>query len=86
MLIYKLIKISFIFRFTFPNGEDFELRFVANENGFQPESEWLPVAPEFPHPIPQFVLEQIEKAAREDAEAARSAPRSAPSSRYSYDK
>ncbi|RXG74074.1 Cuticle protein AMP1A, partial [Armadillidium vulgare] len=57
--------------FTFPNGEEFDLTFVADENGFQPESKWLPVAPEFPHPIPQFVLDQIEKAAREDAEAAK---------------
>ena len=54
------------FRFYFPNGEKFDLKFVANENGFQPESSWLPVAPEFPHPIPQFVLDQIEKARLED--------------------
>ena len=50
------------------HGEVFELKFVANENGYQPESSALPVAPEFPHPIPQFVLDQIEKARREDAE------------------
>ncbi|KAL7638716.1 UNVERIFIED_CONTAM: hypothetical protein RMT77_010249 [Armadillidium vulgare] len=56
------------YSFTFPNGEVFDLKFVADQNGFQPESKWLPVAPEFPHPIPQFVLDQIEKAAREDAE------------------
>ncbi|MCL4148985.1 UNVERIFIED_CONTAM: hypothetical protein GTU68_019255, partial [Idotea baltica] len=49
--------------FTFPNGEQFDLKFVANENGYQPESAWLPVAPEFPHPIPQFVLDQIAFAA-----------------------
>ncbi|XP_068249885.1 cuticle protein AMP4-like isoform X1 [Palaemon carinicauda] len=34
--------------------------FVADENGFQPQSSLLPVAPAFPHPIPQFVLDQIE--------------------------
>merc|ERR1712198_209721 len=45
--------------FTFPNGEDFELSFVADENGYQPQSSFLPVAPAFPHPIPDFVLEQI---------------------------
>ena len=67
---------TFLNRFTFPTGESFELKYVADENGFQPESEWLPVAPAFPHPIPDFVLEQIEKAAREDAEKERSAPRS----------
>ncbi|KAL7638711.1 UNVERIFIED_CONTAM: hypothetical protein RMT77_010244 [Armadillidium vulgare] len=58
--------------FTLPNGEEFNLKFVADGNGYQPESPFLPVAPEFPHPIPQFVLDQIEKAAREDAEEARS--------------
>ncbi|MCL4157194.1 UNVERIFIED_CONTAM: hypothetical protein GTU68_031432, partial [Idotea baltica] len=57
------------YSFTFPNGEAFDLKFVANENGFQPESSWLPVAPEFPHPIPQFVLDQIAFAAQEDAAA-----------------
>ena len=46
-------------RFPLPNGEIFTLRFVANENGYQPESPYLPVAPEFPHEIPQFVLDQI---------------------------
>lgn len=40
---------------------------MADENGFQPESDVLPVAPEFPHEIPQFVLDQIAKAAEEDA-------------------
>ena len=56
-------------RFTHPNGEEFELTFVANaEGGYQPESSALPVAPAFPHPIPQFVLDQIAFAAREDAE------------------
>ncbi|XP_064089144.1 cuticle protein AMP4-like [Macrobrachium nipponense] len=37
-----------------------EVTFVADENGFQPQSSLLPVAPAFPHPIPQFVLDQIE--------------------------
>ncbi|KAL7631912.1 UNVERIFIED_CONTAM: hypothetical protein RMT77_017791 [Armadillidium vulgare] len=41
------------------NGEIFVLKYVANENGYQPESPFLPVAPAFPHPIPQFVLDQI---------------------------
>ncbi|KAA0195092.1 Cuticle Protein CPR RR-1 [Hyalella azteca] len=53
--------------FTHPDGEDFELKYVANaEGGYQPESDALPVAPEFPHEIPQFVLDQIAKAAEED--------------------
>ena len=57
--------------FTFPDGQDFELSYVADAEGYKPESSWLPVAPAFPHPIPQFVLDQIAKAAREDAEGGR---------------
>ncbi|XP_064093888.1 cuticle protein AM1159-like isoform X2 [Macrobrachium nipponense] len=45
--------------YTAPDGTPVELTFVANENGFQPQGNHLPVAPEFPHPIPQFVLDQI---------------------------
>lgn len=40
---------------------------MADENGFQPQSDVLPVAPEFPHEIPQFVMDQIEFARQEDA-------------------
>ncbi|KAF2365298.1 Insect cuticle protein [Trinorchestia longiramus] len=55
-------------RYIDPEGEEFVLKYVANaEGGYQPESDALPVAPEFPHPIPQFVLDQIAKAAEEDA-------------------
>ncbi|KAF2365308.1 Insect cuticle protein, partial [Trinorchestia longiramus] len=54
-------------RFTHPDGESFELTYVADAaGGYQPESSALPVAPEFPHEIPQFVLDQIAKAAEED--------------------
>ena len=49
--------------FTFPDGQDFELSYVADAEGYKPESSWLPVAPAFPHPIPQFVLDQIAFAA-----------------------
>ncbi|XP_018015040.2 cuticle protein AM1159, partial [Hyalella azteca] len=75
--------------FSHPDGESFELKYVANaEGGYQPESDALPVAPAFPHEIPQFVLDQIAKAAREDEEAARAAPRGSysapePASAYS---
>ena len=66
--------------FELPNGETFELTYVADAEGaYQPESSYLPVAPAFPHPIPQFVLDQIEKAAREDAEA------DSDEERYSYE-
>ncbi|KAK4326504.1 hypothetical protein Pmani_003029 [Petrolisthes manimaculis] len=54
------------FSWTAPDGTPVHVKFVADENGYQPESDHLPVAPEFPHPIPQFVLDQIEKARRED--------------------
>ncbi|XP_042218346.1 cuticle protein AMP1A-like [Homarus americanus] len=53
--------------YTAPDGTPVEVIFVANENGYQPQSDLLPVAPEFPHPIPQFVLDQIAFAAAEDA-------------------
>merc|ERR1711970_249711 len=54
-------------QFTHPDGTPFELKFVANAaGGYQPESAALPVAPVFPHPIPQFVLDQIRFAQEED--------------------
>ncbi|XP_042218164.1 cuticle protein AMP1A-like [Homarus americanus] len=59
------------YAYTAPDGSLIELKFVADENGFQPESDILPVAPAFPHPIPQFVLDQIAFAAEEDAARAR---------------
>ncbi|XP_042888222.1 cuticle protein AMP1A-like [Penaeus japonicus] len=55
------------FSYTAPDGTPVSLKFVADENGYQPQSDLLPVAPEFPHPIPQFVLDQIAFAAQEDA-------------------
>ncbi|CAL4144033.1 unnamed protein product, partial [Meganyctiphanes norvegica] len=57
--------------FTHPDGTEFHLSFVANENGYQPQSSALPVAPAFPHPIPDFVLEQIEFARQQDEAASR---------------
>merc|ERR1712183_314153 len=65
-------------KFTHPNGESFELTFVADAAGYKPESSALPVAPAFPHPIPQFVLDQIAFAAEEDARKAREGQRQAP--------
>ncbi|XP_066944485.1 cuticle protein AMP1A-like [Macrobrachium rosenbergii] len=58
------------YSYVAPDGTDVVVKFVANENGFQPESDMLPVAPAFPHPIPQFVLDQIAFAAEEDARLA----------------
>ncbi|MCL4151822.1 UNVERIFIED_CONTAM: hypothetical protein GTU68_049215 [Idotea baltica] len=57
--------------YPLPNGQIFTLKFVANENGYHPESPFLPVAPVFPHPIPQFVLDQIAFAEQQKAERAR---------------
>ncbi|XP_047469309.1 cuticle protein AMP1A-like isoform X2 [Penaeus chinensis] len=59
------------FSYTAPDGTDIHLQYVADENGFQPQGDHLPVAPEFPHPIPDFVLRQIEFAKEEDARNAR---------------
>ncbi|XP_042218182.1 cuticle protein AM1199-like [Homarus americanus] len=55
------------YSYTAPDGTPVYVKFVADENGYQPQSDLLPVAPEFPHPIPQFVLDQIAFAAAEDA-------------------
>ncbi|XP_071516042.1 cuticle protein AMP1A-like [Panulirus ornatus] len=55
------------YSYTAPDGTPVVVKFVANENGYQPQSDLLPVAPAFPHPIPQFVLDQIAFAAAEDA-------------------
>ncbi|XP_071516410.1 cuticle protein AMP1A-like [Panulirus ornatus] len=68
------------FSYTSPEGVPVHVKFVADANGFQPESDLLPVAPAFPHPIPQFVLDQIAFAAEEDAARARG--KSAPSGSY----
>ncbi|XP_037780600.1 cuticle protein AM1199-like [Penaeus monodon] len=57
--------------FTFPEGQVFDLQFVADANGYQPQSPFLPVAPAFPHPIPAHALEQIERGRLEHEARAR---------------
>ncbi|XP_063612542.1 cuticle protein AM/CP1114-like [Penaeus indicus] len=57
--------------YPLPDGGVASFKFVANENGYQPESSLLPVAPAFPHPIPDFVLRQIEFAEQQRAAEAR---------------
>merc|ERR1719187_462917 len=59
------------YSYTAPDGTEVHVKYVANENGFQPQSDLLPVAPEFPHPIPQFVLDQIAFAETQRAARAR---------------
>ncbi|XP_069947359.1 cuticle protein CP14.6-like [Cherax quadricarinatus] len=68
------------YSYTAPDGTPVLVKFVADENGYQPQSDLLPVAPAFPHPIPQFVLDQIAFAAEEDA--ARERRPSSPSATY----
>ncbi|XP_042887676.1 cuticle protein AMP1A-like [Penaeus japonicus] len=55
-----------VYSYTLDDGSVVEVRYQADENGFQAQSPLLPVAPEFPHPIPQFVLDQIAFAEEQD--------------------
>ncbi|XP_047478827.1 cuticle protein AM1199-like [Penaeus chinensis] len=43
------------FRFTLPDGTIAEVSYTADEDGFRPESDLLPIA----HPLPAHALEQI---------------------------
>nr|XP_027239229.1 cuticle protein AM/CP1114-like [Penaeus vannamei] len=56
------------FSYTAPDGTDVHLQYVADE---KIPAQGPTLAPEFPHPIPQFVLDQIAFAAEEDARQAR---------------
>ncbi|CAL4124143.1 unnamed protein product [Meganyctiphanes norvegica] len=47
------------YSFTLPDGQVFTLQYVADQNGFQAQSPFLPVAPVNPHPIPAHAQEQI---------------------------
>ncbi|XP_068249133.1 cuticle protein AMP4-like [Palaemon carinicauda] len=60
-----------VYSYPMEDGTLAEVTFVADENGYQPDSVLLPVAPAFPHPIPQFVLDQIEFARLADERKAR---------------
>ncbi|KAK3891950.1 hypothetical protein Pcinc_004165 [Petrolisthes cinctipes] len=43
------------FRYTLDDGRVVEVLYIADENGFQPQSDWLPT----PHPLPLHAQEQI---------------------------
>merc|ERR1739838_301516 len=58
------------YSYVMEDGSIVPLKFVADEGGFQPESSILPVAPAFPHPIPQWVMDQIHFAAEQRAAGA----------------
>ncbi|XP_076032398.1 uncharacterized protein LOC143020127 [Oratosquilla oratoria] len=59
------------YTFTHPDGTVHTLSYVADENGYQPNSDLLPKAPQSLHPIPPHAIAQIEKAKREHEEMAR---------------
>ncbi|XP_042218352.1 DNA-directed RNA polymerase II subunit RPB1-like [Homarus americanus] len=56
--------VSGSYSYILPDGQVFELTYVADENGFQPQSSSLPLAPAFPHPIPAHALHQIQRGRR----------------------
>ncbi|XP_066983742.1 cuticle protein AM1239-like [Macrobrachium rosenbergii] len=60
-----------VYSYPMEDGSLAEVTFVADENGYQPDSALLPVAPAFPHPIPQYVLDQIEFARLQEESRAR---------------
>ncbi|XP_037804860.1 cuticle protein AMP4-like [Penaeus monodon] len=48
-----------IWRYPLEDGSIASFKFVDDEKSYQPESSLPPVAPAFPHPIAQFVLDQF---------------------------
>ncbi|XP_027211301.1 cuticle protein AMP1A [Penaeus vannamei] len=53
-----------VISFTLPDGTPFKMTFVADENGFRPQSSLLPVAP----PMPAHSLRQLRLAALDSDE------------------
>lgn len=50
-------------RFTLPDGTIAEVSYTADEEGFKPQSDLLPIAP----PLPAHALEQIQFAEQQRA-------------------
>ncbi|KAK9712138.1 Insect cuticle protein [Popillia japonica] len=47
------------FKYTAPDGTPIQITYLANENGFQPQGEHLPVAPTGP-PVPPLIARALE--------------------------
>lgn len=57
--------VSFLLhRFNFPDGTLFELSYVADENGYRPESPFIPTD----HPLPAHVYELLRIAEEQRAQ------------------
>ncbi|XP_045621208.1 cuticle protein AM1159 [Procambarus clarkii] len=53
-----------VYRLTFPEGGTAEVRYVADENGFQPQSDLIPT----PHPLPAHVHDLLRIAEEQRAQ------------------
>merc|ERR1712025_242213 len=52
------------YSYILDDGNTANFNWIADEEGYRVESNMLPVAPAFPHPIPAHVQEQIDFAAQ----------------------
>merc|ERR1712029_730965 len=55
------------YRYILDDGNTANFNWIADEEGYRVESNMLPLAPAFPHPIPAHVQEQIDFAATQQA-------------------
>merc|ERR1712113_700979 len=55
------------YRYILDDGSTANFNWIADEEGYRVESNMLPVAPAFPHPIPAHVQEQIDFALQQQA-------------------